>query len=1027
MPEIFCNNNHLVLDHDYCRFCSWTRPVTTGGGEARWENTLLPGEIGRTGVVRPAVCRDVIVFPLTNGMLVGLSIQDGSLLWTTPLEADRLVQGIHPFGNRFLCAISDVRLVAPDVSAQLAFLDPQSGEMSSWWRSDSGRISDFTRSGDRIYLKTARPALLEIETGESPKVHWEFPLQSWSAMAPVLVGDRVMVMDADMASASGNIRFVRTSDGQGQIHPYYTATVQMQPVTVIEGRAFFQNGGRRFTALEPDTAEPLWEIEYERIYTAAAAGSGCLYLVVRWKPPEGSGHEYRLAAVDAATGETCWETTLNERTTMPPAFHHNRVFVGTEKGSICAFDGTTGKMLWHYRFPGGTESVQTSLEIHSGAVFAATRSGQIAAVSLGVEDEPPGDPQALYDAGRFEQAAAAYALQGDFATAARVYNEKLRSPEKALALLEHAGLNREAGQLAQELQLNTLALNFFRSAGDVHAEALVLMRMGNSLKAAQILEEIGELDQAAKLYEKAQEPRKALEIYKKMAQFTQVARLSDLVTGTDEDIAFLEQAGRLKDAARIAEKNGRFHKAVDLFFKAKAVEEEYRVLKTLLEENPEEWSLERLGQLASSFQDHHVAARVWDLLERPRQAALAYCAAAEQAEKQSQPADEIAALYEQAMQRFGEAGLHKERKACSEKIIQLRGLPYIVVRARMDDRFREEEFNEVTLEVENAGPGLALDVAVEIGGERFEVDEATGNPSFTRLAGQTITNHRTYLRPRPRQFGRAVPLPLYWSWKDRAGISYKNEVIKPVEVRRRDDSDVSGPGEIRMQPDAMATSQAFPGSDPATPTPDYLSRLMAAQPPLKILFLAANPSNLTRLSIDQELRLIQREVFDKLPATRNVDVEYRGAIRASDLQGLLLRENPDIVHFSGHGSPNGAIYVEDPVGGSHPISSSALSDLFGLLKRNIRLVVLNACFSEAQANAIAEHIDCVIGMSNEIDDEAARAFSRALYLGICYNLDLETAFQMGCNAIDMENLEDVLVPKILAPRRPATDIKFFRN
>ncbi len=41
------------------------------------------------------------------------------------------------------------------------------------------------------------------------------------------------------------------------------------------------------------------------------------------------------------------------------------------------------------------------------------------------------------------------------------------------------------------------------------------------------------------------------------------------------------------------------------------------------------------------------------------------------------------------------------------------------------------------------------------------------------------------------------------------------------------------------------------------------------------------------------------------------------------------------------------------------VPADALSSLFSLLKDDIRCVVLNACYSADQAEAIAQEIDCV--------------------------------------------------------------------
>ncbi len=42
-------------------------------------------------------------------------------------------------------------------------------------------------------------------------------------------------------------------------------------------------------------------------------------------------------------------------------------------------------------------------------------------------------------------------------------------------------------------------------------------------------------------------------------------------------------------------------------------------------------------------------------------------------------------------------------------------------------------------------------------------------------------------------------------------------------------------------------------------------------------------------------------------------------------------------------------------------------------------VCLNACYSEKQAHAIAQHIDCVVGMSDAVGDESAVSFSASFY------------------------------------------------
>lgn len=184
---------------------------------------------------------------------------------------------------------------------------------------------------------------------------------------------------------------------------------------------------------------------------------------------------------------------------------------------------------------------------------------------------------------------------------------------------------------------------------------------------------------------------------------------------------------------------------------------------------------------------------------------------------------------------------------------------------------------------------------------------------------------------------------------------------------------------------------------------------------LKILFLAANPAETTRLRLDEEVRAIDHAL--RMAEFRDrFDLEQHWAVRVGDLQELLLRHQPHIVHFSGHGSSAGEILLEDEAGRAQPVSPRALSATFGLLKDNIRVVVLNACYSEIQAKAIADHVDCVVGMSTAVGDRAAISFAKAFYRALGFKRDVKTAFELGCAEIDLHNLNDQETPKLHAPR-----------
>ncbi|MCB0844080.1 MAG: CHAT domain-containing protein [Bacteroidetes bacterium] len=176
----------------------------------------------------------------------------------------------------------------------------------------------------------------------------------------------------------------------------------------------------------------------------------------------------------------------------------------------------------------------------------------------------------------------------------------------------------------------------------------------------------------------------------------------------------------------------------------------------------------------------------------------------------------------------------------------------------------------------------------------------------------------------------------------------------------------------------------------------------------KILFLAANPSDTTSKKIGEELR----EIEDGLKMSQNRDnikLESRHAIRVRDLRRSLLEVKPQILHFSGQGTSKGELIIEADRGGSIALTPESVGDLLGLFKETVECVVLNACFSEEQANEIVKHIPFVVGMNNNIDDDLSIEFSLGFYDSLGAGEDFEMAFEMGKTSIGLAGGDKNLV------------------
>ena len=176
-----------------------------------------------------------------------------------------------------------------------------------------------------------------------------------------------------------------------------------------------------------------------------------------------------------------------------------------------------------------------------------------------------------------------------------------------------------------------------------------------------------------------------------------------------------------------------------------------------------------------------------------------------------------------------------------------------------------------------------------------------------------------------------------------------------------------------------------------------------------ILILAANPKSTPTLRLDEEVREIDAGLRRASQRDR-FHLEQRWAVRSRDLQTALLDFKPQIVHFSGHGGDEMGLILEDATGAAVAVSTEALAGLFELFADRVECVVLNACYSEVQAEAIAKHIPYVIGMNKAIGDRAAIEFAVIFYAALGAGESVEFAYKLGCNAIRMAGIEEYLTP-----------------
>ena len=170
---------------------------------------------------------------------------------------------------------------------------------------------------------------------------------------------------------------------------------------------------------------------------------------------------------------------------------------------------------------------------------------------------------------------------------------------------------------------------------------------------------------------------------------------------------------------------------------------------------------------------------------------------------------------------------------------------------------------------------------------------------------------------------------------------------------------------------------------------------------IRILFLAANSSDDNRRRMEEEAREIEGRIrageygarFDFIP---------KGAVRPRDLQQILLRHRPHIVHLSGLGSEGQGLVLTDDDDDSESVGPQALARLFEILKDNVRLVIFNADYAERQARGLAGVVDYVIGMRGAMGAAGAVIFSTHFYQALAYGRTVKAAFELAKNELEIE-------------------------
>lgn len=180
-----------------------------------------------------------------------------------------------------------------------------------------------------------------------------------------------------------------------------------------------------------------------------------------------------------------------------------------------------------------------------------------------------------------------------------------------------------------------------------------------------------------------------------------------------------------------------------------------------------------------------------------------------------------------------------------------------------------------------------------------------------------------------------------------------------------------------------------------------------------VAFFASDPgsSSATRLALDEEARSIGEKIRSSQHRD-SVELQTRWAVRPLDILQAVNELEPTVVHFSGHGSDDDELVLQDDKGQPKFVSKEAIVQTIAVSSDSVKLVVFNTCFSFNQAQEAVKHVDAAIGMNTTIGDESARVFSSQLYSAIGFGRSIRAAFNQAKAALMMESPGEAGTPNL---------------
>lgn len=184
------------------------------------------------------------------------------------------------------------------------------------------------------------------------------------------------------------------------------------------------------------------------------------------------------------------------------------------------------------------------------------------------------------------------------------------------------------------------------------------------------------------------------------------------------------------------------------------------------------------------------------------------------------------------------------------------------------------------------------------------------------------------------------------------------------------------------------------------------------QPPLTILVITSNPTDLPALEVNKEFQQLEKAV-QKLQDNKSILLIRLETATLTNLQDLLRQHTVHILHFIGHGyyepdSGEGGLAFESADGQADIVSIDRLISLLGD-EQTLRLIILNACegargdrdelFAGIAQSLVKQQVPAVLAMQYPVSDQAAMTLSQEFYEAVADGYPVDVALTEARKAI----------------------------